>query len=111
MVGDNEFGRGPRSIGDLPNAFSPDGTKDVADALEDDQRFILGRAASHVAQPPQAFWGSELLNAHIRDKCFEGFVATLAKFETSEVFDCRFSLRVEFSEEKPLYVSVVEPAP
>ncbi len=111
MVGDNEFGRGPGSIGDLPNAFDPDGAKDVAGALEEDQRFILGQAACRAAQPPQASWGSELLNAHIGNKCLEGFVATLAEFEISEVFDRRLSLRVEFSEKKPLYVLVVEPAP
>ena len=67
--------------------------------------------ASRPGLPPQTFWGSELLNAHIWDKCLEGFVATLAKFEISEVFDRRLSLRVDFSEEKLLYVSVVEPAP
>ena len=104
MIRDNEFCRRPGRIGDLPNAFGPDGAKDVADALEEDQHFILGQAASHAVQPPQSFGGSQPLNAHIGNKCLEGFVATLAEFEIGEVFDRRLSLRVEFSEKKPLYV-------
>jgi hypothetical protein len=111
MVGDYEFGGGTGSIGDLPNAFGPDSAKDVAYALEEDQRFILGHPPRLVAQPFQPLRGPELLHAHIGKKCFEGFVATLSEFEISEVFDRRLSLRVKISEKEPLYISVFESTP
>ena len=54
--------------------------------------------------PPKPLWSSELLNAHIGDKCLKGFVATLAELEVGEVFDRSHSLRVEFSEKELFYV-------